>query len=130
MSSGKRKPNICWEKPSQEHCRKCYYRAQASVGGTCDYILVEGHRRGCRPEQCIEKGVFRPRDSGRKSHPPAQEGNNRPEKKPQPNPSKAARQQNPKEKLDSLISTAMEQFHITRPEAINRLRELTKEKQK
>lgn len=30
---------------------------------TCDYILIEGHRRGCDPRDCVEKGVFKPKGS-------------------------------------------------------------------
>lgn len=32
----------------RERCRKCQY----SHSGTCDYMLITGHRRGCRPDKC------------------------------------------------------------------------------
>lgn len=56
----------------QQQCAKCYYfsRAQGDIssGSTCDYILIEGHRRGCSPLQCQEKGIFklRPRTRTRR----------------------------------------------------------------
>lgn len=49
-------------------CSRCVYLA-GQIGGsngvysnrTCDYITIEGHRRGCSPLECVEKGIFKPK---------------------------------------------------------------------
>ena len=36
------------QKIKRERCKRCQYKR----GGTCDYFLITGKRRGCRPDQC------------------------------------------------------------------------------
>ena len=48
----------------RERCRKCQY----SHSGTCDYLLITGHRRGCRPDECThyldpKEGVGTPNET-------------------------------------------------------------------
>lgn len=52
-------------------CRMCIYSTAKyrqseglAAGVTCSYILVTGHRRPCRKEQCEELGIFQPREKG------------------------------------------------------------------
>lgn len=45
-------------------CSKCRYYSKLSpsaykTNATCDYILIEGHSRGCDPRDCIENGFFK-----------------------------------------------------------------------
>lgn len=44
------------EKIKNKHCRKCPYSGTVGSKNTdnniCDYLLVTGKRRGCRPEVC------------------------------------------------------------------------------
>lgn len=45
-------------------CSKCRYYSKLNAGTckantTCDYILIEGHSRGCDPRDCIKKGFFK-----------------------------------------------------------------------
>ena len=55
-------------------CVKCHYYSFGSGGnnepsrryGLCDYILIEGHSRGCSPFECVEKGIFVRKSRGRK----------------------------------------------------------------
>lgn len=44
----------------KKQCRYCYYYSQhdKSVSGTCDYLLITGHRRPCSPLDCEEKRIF------------------------------------------------------------------------
>ena len=50
----------------RKDCSKCRYSA-ASVTGlkngtgkiTCNYILITGHKRPCRPGECRENKVFK-----------------------------------------------------------------------
>lgn len=58
--------NIRWSQMSdadiikikREKCNKCYYGRKTSSPSKnygkvyCDYITIEGHPRGCRPEEC------------------------------------------------------------------------------
>lgn len=37
---------------AKKQCNKCQYRSGAYGEGACDYLLVTGHMRGCRPEEC------------------------------------------------------------------------------
>lgn len=39
---------------------------ECAASSTCDYIDIEGHRRGCSPLECKEKGIFTPRQGSRK----------------------------------------------------------------
>lgn len=54
----------------KKQCSKCYYFSVSKgthvTVGTCDYILLEGHTRGCSPFECKEKGIFRPRNVKKK----------------------------------------------------------------
>lgn len=34
----------------RQRCKTCIYRAYQGRG--CDYILITGERRGCKPEEC------------------------------------------------------------------------------
>lgn len=34
----------------RQRCKTCIYRAYHGRG--CDYILITGERRGCKPEEC------------------------------------------------------------------------------
>lgn len=49
----------------EKQCRKCVYftKSQTSsvVSGICEYLAIEGHRRGCSPLDCVELGIFKPR---------------------------------------------------------------------
>lgn len=49
-------------------CKKCQYGSRKSDGArmTCDYIGDMGHRRPCKPGDCRETGVFKPRESVRR----------------------------------------------------------------
>lgn len=45
-------------------CSKCRYYSKLSPGAyktnaTCDYILIEGHSRGCDPRDCVKNGLFK-----------------------------------------------------------------------
>ena len=44
-------------------CVKCDYYSKTAgtwnTNATCDYILMEGHSRGCDPRDCIENGLFK-----------------------------------------------------------------------
>lgn len=55
----------------RDQCIKCAYLSgqiggnkRASSNRVCDYIAIEGHRRGCSPLECIEKGIFKPKKGG------------------------------------------------------------------
>lgn len=55
----------------KKHCEKCLYFSRG--GGTntngaryCEYLLIEGHMRGCSPLKCREKGTFKPRPKDRR----------------------------------------------------------------
>lgn len=54
----------------QNQCCRCYYfslgQGKENVCGTCDYLIVEGHSRGCSPLECVDKGVFRNRPKNHK----------------------------------------------------------------
>lgn len=49
----------------EKQCRKCVYFAKSQtssvVSGICEYLAIEGHRRGCSPLDCVERGIFKPR---------------------------------------------------------------------
>lgn len=49
-------------------CKKCQYGSRNSDGArmTCDYIGDMGYRRPCKPGDCREAGVFKPRESVRR----------------------------------------------------------------
>ena len=52
------------QKIKRERCRKCQYHHS----GTCDYMLITGHRRGCRPDKCThyldpKEGVGTPNET-------------------------------------------------------------------
>lgn len=51
-------------------CQHCVYFSKAGTSiissGTCDYILMEGHSRGCLPTECITKGFFRKAKSSKR----------------------------------------------------------------
>lgn len=46
----------------KEQCSKCIYYVRntgsSPANSTCDYLLLMGHRRGCSPLNCKEKGVY------------------------------------------------------------------------
>ena len=51
----------------RRQCVKCDYYSMGGAAnfinhGTCDYILIHKHSRGCPPYECIEKGIFKPRE--------------------------------------------------------------------
>ena len=64
-----RTDNEIWELKKKQ-CSKCFYFSVSKgthvTAGTCDYILLEGHTRGCSPFECKEKGIFRPRNVKKK----------------------------------------------------------------
>lgn len=47
----------------EKQCKKCRYfsknNAQSTTYGTCEYIAIEGHSRGCLPTECTTKGIFK-----------------------------------------------------------------------
>ena len=49
----------------RKQCKKCIYftKSQTSsvVSGICEYLAMEGHRRGCSPLDCVERGIFKPK---------------------------------------------------------------------
>lgn len=51
----------------EKQCRKCIYftKSQTSsvVSGICEYLAIEGRRRGCSPLDCVELGIFKPRNN-------------------------------------------------------------------
>lgn len=53
-----------------QDCKKCQYGSRTSEGAkmTCDYIGDTDHRRPCKPGNCREAGIFKPRDSVRRKH--------------------------------------------------------------
>ena len=57
-------------KLKKEQCSKCVYFSRAYKelyeSCTCDYILITGHRRGCSPLECKEKGIFKPKKGQKK----------------------------------------------------------------
>ena len=60
--------NWPYNPPHLKRCEKCFYWDKYTK--TCDYILVEGHSRGCDAKDCDK---FSPRFSARRK---ATEGNN------------------------------------------------------
>lgn len=50
----------------RNQCIKCKYFTRISTdsiaGGTCDYIGIVGHRRGCSPLECVAKGIFKKKE--------------------------------------------------------------------
>lgn len=40
------------EKIFKRKCKTCSYRSGKYGEGNCDYILLTGHMRGCRPDDC------------------------------------------------------------------------------
>lgn len=52
-------------------CLKCRYfstSVKEQIGlATCDYMLMEGHRRPCHPMMCREEGIWKHRDRKRKT---------------------------------------------------------------
>jgi len=51
-----RNPETAKQKADREYCSKCIYQGSIRDGGmTCDYILLVGHRRGCKPGAGCEK---------------------------------------------------------------------------
>lgn len=59
-----------WLKRRKTICVKCVYDSRLSTenkyGSTCDYLLKTGHKRPCKPSECVEKGVFTPKKARRK----------------------------------------------------------------
>lgn len=53
----------------RRQCYKCAYYSRTggeyASAGTCNYIVVEGHRRGCSPLECLEEGKFKPKNGRR-----------------------------------------------------------------
>lgn len=56
-------------------CVKCDYYSKTegawNVNATCDYLLIEGHSRGCDPRDCAEKGFFKPKTKKSRAKRPA-----------------------------------------------------------
>lgn len=57
----------------KKYCESCIYYSnpknpkQTIVHFTCDYILMTGHRRPCKPgKECHEQGIYRKRTKSRK----------------------------------------------------------------
>ena len=52
----------------EKQCRKCAYFTESQtssvVSGICEYLAMEGHRRGCSPLDCVERGIFKPKKKG------------------------------------------------------------------
>ena len=52
----------------EKQCRKCVYFAKSQTSSvassTCEYLAIEGHRRGCSPLDCVERGIFKPKKKG------------------------------------------------------------------
>lgn len=54
----------------RNQCVKCHYFSMGSAGktevnntkGLCDYLSMVGHSRGCSPFDCVEKGIFKPKE--------------------------------------------------------------------
>ena len=46
-------------KHKNKKCKTCQYRAYEHCVNGCDYILITGHARGCKVEDCdkYEKGA-------------------------------------------------------------------------
>lgn len=57
------------KKIKQTNCNKCFYSRKTSSPSQncgnvfCDYISIEGHSRGCRPDECDK---FKPRSKHKK----------------------------------------------------------------
>jgi len=105
-------------------CTRCAYSTRSSTTGmndmTCDYIGIVGHRRPCRPDECMERGVFRLRGGARRK-----KGITLPVK---PKPEGESGQQD--ERFKSLVSAVMERHGCTRAEAIDSLRRWVEEQEK
>lgn len=47
----------------EKQCKKCCYfsknNAQSTAYGTCEYIAIKGHSRGCLPTECTMKGIYK-----------------------------------------------------------------------
>lgn len=47
----------------EKQCKYCDYFSKNSSGGisygTCEYITVNEHMRGCLPTECAAKGIFK-----------------------------------------------------------------------
>ena len=56
----------------EKQCVKCEYYSHGGGGrdniiaGTCDYILKEGHSRGCSPFERRAIGIFKPKGKRRR----------------------------------------------------------------
>ncbi len=51
-----RSPDTAKQKADKAYCEKCIYHGFIRDGGmTCDYILIVGHRRGCKAGDGCEK---------------------------------------------------------------------------
>lgn len=52
----------------RENCINCVYSKTSSGASeaTCDYAYMTGHRRGCLPAECREKGIFKARRGRRR----------------------------------------------------------------
>lgn len=54
----------------RNQCSKCYYFSKTQgnhlQAGTCDYLAIEGHSRGCNPLECKTKEVFTPQIRNRR----------------------------------------------------------------
>lgn len=47
---------------SKKQCSTCIYCSKenpSQISKPCDYIIIEGHRRGCDPRDCREQGVYK-----------------------------------------------------------------------
>ena len=49
----------------RKQCEKCVYftksQTKSVVSGICEYLAMEGHRRGCSPLDCVKRGIFKPK---------------------------------------------------------------------
>lgn len=59
---------IC--KLKDDQCRYCKYFSKSNSSittyGTCEYITIEGHSRGCLPTECAMNGIFKKEIKGKK----------------------------------------------------------------
>ena len=46
------RPYSSMQKHNTKKCKTCIYRASKYAPNLCDYILIEGHSRGCPTEDC------------------------------------------------------------------------------
>lgn len=54
----------------EKQCKYCDYFSKKNSGGitygTCDYIIINEHMRGCLPTECAMKGIFKRRTGAKR----------------------------------------------------------------